>query len=660
MRTASPWWASLVFGFGLLSIFIGERLFGYIGAARVFFTGVLGLVPLIGVTALRLWTTLQTSGHRRNIERALLLCHAGTLLALLLYALTTKWGIGTFGIKNVARWDGALTVLYAILVVASVTPVILIESSLGSARRTSIDLGAGETDAGLDYFRVREVGWSGLTVAFALSLLFVTCQVAKERNVSRDVSYFKTSAPGESTVNIVTASTEPINVHLFFPEANEVKEQVLTYFERLKSDAGKVVIESHDRMADTSLATKYKVGKDGVVVIAKGTADKEKNYTIELDTDYEKMRRATGAGAKLRNFDKEVNSILMKLVREKRKAYLTVGHGEYTDPSSIPEDKKRLERRSTEFKRVIGALNYELKDLSLLDLAKDVPDDATIVIVADPMIPLQAAEWSALERYLDRGGRLMVMLDPQGETAMGSLEGRLGVKAAAGHLTDDREFMPQTGRISDRQFVISNQFSAHASTTALSRSGGRPFVMIDSGALEEIPFTAKGEAPKKTITIRSMESSWLDQPQPPPDQPQAKPQQNFSLDGAEKRQRWSLAAAIEGPKVGGKDGFRALVFSDVDLFVDITIAGAGGRAAPFMLSGPLLGDSIRWLGGEEVFAGEVVSEDDKKVEHTKNQDVVWFTITIVGVPLLVLGLGLFGTLSRRSRRKQTTTEEVTP
>lgn len=651
MRTASPWWASLVFGFGLLSMFIGERLFGHLGAARVFFTGILGLVPIVGVTALRLWTTLQTTGYRRNIERALLVCHAGTLLALALYALTTKWGIDAFGIRNVARWTGALTVLYAILVVASVIPVILIESSLGSARRTNIDLGGGETDAGLDYFRVREVGWSGLTVAFALSLLFVTCQVAKERNVSRDVSYFKTSAPGESTVNIVSASTEPINVHLFFPETNEVKEQVLTYFERLKADGKNVTIETHDRLADTSLATKYKVGKDGVVVIAKGAGDKEKNYSIELDTDYEKMRRATGAGAKLRNFDKEVNSILMKLVREKRKAYLTIGHGEFTDPSSIPEDRKRLERRSSELKRVIGALNYELKDLSLLDLAKEIPDDATIVIVADPMVPLQEAEWKTLERYLDRGGRVMVMLDPQGETAMGTLEGRLGVKMSPGHLLDDREFMPQTGRMSDRQFAITNQFSAHASTTALSRSGGRPFVMIDSGALEEIPFTSKGEAPKKTITIRSMETSWLDLDQP----------QNFNFDApAEKRQRWPLAAAVEGPKLGGKDGFRALVFSDVDLFVDITIAGAGGRAAPFMLSGPLLADSIRWLGGEEVFAGEVVSEDDKKVEHTKNEDAVWFTITIVGVPLLVLGLGLYGTLGRRGRRKPTKTEEVTP
>ncbi len=52
--------------------------------------------------------------------------------------------------------------------------------------------------------------------------------------------------------------------------------------------------------------------------------------------------------------------------------------------------------------------------------------------------------------------------------------------------------LPQTGRISDRQFVITSQFSAHASTTALSRSGGRPFVMIDSGALERDPVPGQG------------------------------------------------------------------------------------------------------------------------------------------------------------------------
>ena len=38
------------------------------------------------------------------------------------------------------------------------------------------------------------------------------------------------------------------------------------------------------------------------------------------------------------------------------------------------------ERRTTVFKKRLGDLNYEVKDLGLIDLAKDVPDDATIVV----------------------------------------------------------------------------------------------------------------------------------------------------------------------------------------------------------------------------------------------------------------------------------------
>ena len=55
---------------------------------------------------------------------------------------------------------------------------------------------------------------------------------------------------------------------LFFPEANEVKEQVKDYFEALASaTGGKLAIEDHDRFVDAELAGKYKVTKDGVIVI---------------------------------------------------------------------------------------------------------------------------------------------------------------------------------------------------------------------------------------------------------------------------------------------------------------------------------------------------------------------------------------------------------
>jgi hypothetical protein len=640
MRTASPWWASLAFGIGLLLTFVSERLLSHQAGLRVALTG-LGIGLIIAVTGARLWTTLGSRGARRRVERTLLLSHLGTLLAFVLYALTTKWGLDLLGVaeKNAGRVGGAITVLWSVLMLASLVPLLMVELSLGVAMRTNFDVDEAD-EAGVEYYRVREMSWSGLTIAFAAAFLMVTCQVAKERNVGKDVSYFKTSSPGESTRNIIGAATEPVRVHVFFPDANQVKEQVLDYFNELKSASGKLEIHENDRIGDAEVAGKYKVQKDGVIVLARGTGEAEKFFTVELDTDLEKARKGAG---KLRNFDREINALLMKLVRDKRKAYVVKGHGEITDPESVPAELKGrvMERSMTKFRARLAELNYEIKDLTVMDLARDVPSDATMVIILGWSVPLQGAEWEALDRYLTRGGRMLIAPDIKGEPSMGSLEGRLGLKMAQGELLDDQSFMPQRGSPTDRRFVMTTQFTSHATTTAVSRGG--PFITIEPGALEDVPFSTQGEAPKKTITIRSMDTSWLDY------------NTNFTFDATgpkpEKRQKWNLGAAVEGPKVGGKDGFRALVYSDADLFADVLAPGAMGRAQVRLLSGNLLVDSIRWLGGEEVFAGEIVSEDDKPIQHTKNQDAVWFTLTTVGAPLLVLTLGLVGTWARRRRRK---------
>lgn len=648
MRTASPWWASLTFGAGLLFVFLGERLFGHNPSVRMVLTAA-GLIAVLGITALRMFTTVSTIGARRKVERTLLLCQVGVLVALGLYALTTNWGLGHFHLseKAAAKFETALTVVWAIAMAVSVIPMAMIEASLGTALRNRIDLKAGG-DEGIEFMRVRDVGWSGVTVGLALALLMVTCNVASERNIQRDVSYFKTSSPGSSTAKILASQSDSVRVLLFFPPANEVAAQVRDYFSALAAMSGHLAVEEHDRLGEAELAGKYKVSKDGMVVLVKGTGDKEKSQTLEIDTEIEKAR-----ASKLRNFDRDVNSALLKLVREKRKAYVMSGHGEITDPDSVPAELKGRvpERRTSVFKRRLSDLNYEVKDLGLIDLAKDVPADATIVVMLGPTIPLQPAEWAALSRYLDKGGRILVALDPKGEPSMGAFEGKIGLKYNAAPLTDDQAFLPQRGSSTDRRFVITTQFSAHASTTSLSRSVDKGLVLIESGAFEDVPFVATGEAPKKTITIRSQDTSFLDV------------NDNFTFEPtAEKRQRWQLGAAIEGPKLkdaDGKDrdGWRVLAFADADLFADALVQSAMGRAALVLVSGPLLDDSVKWLGGEEVFAGEVISEDDKPISHTKNQDAVWFTLTIVGLPLLVLALGLLGTMTRRRRKLQT---EVMP
>ena len=644
MRTATPWWASLVLGVGLLLFLLGERLFGHLSGVRFFLTGV-GLLLILAVTAARGWAMASSSGARRRVERTLLISHAGTLLGLVLYALSTEWGMAKLNVDPMGHFNGAMTVLYLAVLVAANLPLLMIELSLGLALRTHFDVqpGASGEEAGVEYFRVREIGWSGLSLGLALTFLMVTCQVGNERNVQRDVSYFKTSAPGEATQKILQTSSDPVKVMLFFPDANAVKDQVKQYFDVLARATKKLTVEVRDRLSSAELANKYRVTKDGTIVFVRGTGDKEKSQTMEVDTDLAKARTSVG---KLRNLDREVNSLLLKLMRDKRKAYILVGHGEINDPDSMPAELKGRvpERRTTVVKKRLADLNFEVKNLSVLDLAKEIPEDATLVVALAPTVPLQPGEWAVLEHYLDRGGRLFYALDPKADPSLGPLETRFGIKMIPGDLTDEVQFLPQRGMLTDRRFAVTSQFSAHASTTSLSRSVDKGLILIDSGALEELQAGPKNA--KRIVTIRSMETSFMDK------------NDNFAFDAAtEKKQRWNVAVAIDGNNVGEKEGYRALVFADVDLFADVYVQGGLGRAAVTLVSGPLLEDSVKWLASEEAIVGDVVSEDDKPIQHTKNEDVVWFTLMIIGAPIIVLTLGLVGTWARRRRGSKKT--EVT-
>jgi hypothetical protein len=129
---------------------------------------------------------------------------------------------------------------------------------------------------------------------------------------------------------------------------------------------------------------------------------------------------------------------------------------------------------------------------------------------------------------------------------------------------------------------------------------------------------------------------------------------NYKLDkDSEKSQVYNIAAAVTKPVAGapaeppakpddkkGKDKkpevkeMRVFVSADVDAFSDLVLTNVVGNQVLFV-------DAMRWLVGEESYAGATNTEEDLHIEHTKQQDLAWFYSTIFGIPALVLGAGLF-------------------
>jgi hypothetical protein len=126
---------------------------------------------------------------------------------------------------------------------------------------------------------------------------------------------------------------------------------------------------------------------------------------------------------------------------------------------------------------------------------------------------------------------------------------------------------------------------------------------------------------------------------------------NFNYDTGEVKKAYNLAAAVVKKKAGGKptDEMRALVLADSDAVGD-TLLGNPGNAY-FML------DGLKWLVGDEGITGEISSEADVPITHTRKQDVTWFYTSIFMVPALVLGLGWFMSARRRRSRRVATAQQ---
>jgi hypothetical protein len=626
---ANPWWVTWVFVGALAAVFVGERPLHDKEALRLVFSGA-GAAFVLIATLWRGWAWTASTGEHRRVERILLLGYLGCAAALLMYFA----GSDVLSPSPSKLWT-VVKVLWPIVLACSLLPTLAAQWAIGTRVEAE---GADADHYHAESHRVAELAQSALTVAMAAAFLFVVMYIATERDKKWDVSYFKTSSPGSAIVNMVNSLDEPLEVLLFFPAVNEVKDEARSYFGELAAKTGKVEIKELDRLVDSKLAEKYRVSQEGTITLVKG--DQHRN--IKLDVEIKRAR------AKLRDLDTEVQKAFMKVARAARTAYLTIGHGELNDKASEPKGVRDPYRKVKAVRDLLTMLNYRVKDLGLRQgLAQDVPDDATIVLSLGPTTPFIDAELESLDRYLARGGSLYLALEPNTEVALGPLEARLGVKFQPAALADEVRHIIKDRSLADRGNVVTDQFSSHASVTTLSRTRtGSGIMFLSAGSLEDAEFHADyGEKkPKRTYVIKSLSSTFRDE------------NGNFAFDAdTEKKASYNLIAAIEGPKLPAppeadrKPGeepprMRAFVLADVGLMTDAVLA-------QIKLNRNLVLDSLKWAGGEEKWVGEVKSEKDKPLEHTKGKDVIWFYSSIFGAPLLVLGLGLLGVRFSRRRRR---------
>lgn len=600
---------------GLLSMFLGERVFSTINAARTTLS-VIGFALAVAYLVLRVRGATSETGERRAIDKLLAVFALLTVLGLALGFFTTESGEKLIRMTKASsetkdKFETIGAIVWISLVTISAIPILFAERALFPMRR----------EENIEVRRVLAAEAAGLTLALAATYGALFTYAAGELDLKADFSYFRTARPSESTKNIVKGLDDPVKVAIFFPPLNDVGREVAGYLKELSRGSNKFAYEVHDRLMEPQLARDWKVAQDGVLIVARGATDD----TMPIGTDMEAAR------AKLKTLDQDFQKSLIKVSRDTRTAYMTTGHGEVNEGGDPAEG-----RTSTGIRKLFESQNYNVRDLGLAQgLGNEIPKDATIVVVLGPVRPFLPGEIAALKKYAEGGGHLFLALDPDAKVDLDPLAEIAGLTFQPVVLANEKMHLRRRFNDSDRAILVTNRFSSHASVSTLSRNSSRAHVIFASaGALEASP--RSGSSYKIDFCIKAMQDTFADA------------NGDFQQQDSEKKSSiFNLAAAVSNIKDPHADmakvpkEMRVFAIADADVVTD-AVFGNEANVILFI-------DAIRWLGGEESFMGAITSTEDVKIEHTKQKDLVLFYGTIFLVPALVAGAGLL--LSRRSRGK---------
>ena len=149
-------------------------------------------------------------------------------------------------------------------------------------------------------------------------------------------------------------------------------------------------------------------------------------------TQYDNIIVKTASGRQSRGTavnEVEITGALLRALRKHGQAvYFLEGHGEH----GINES---LRPGYSELRAILEREGYMPKAVRMLN-GEAVPADAAVLVIAGPKQPLLPAEQDSVRRYLERGGRLALLADPQINSGLEGLLSEWGMELGAGVVVD--------------------------------------------------------------------------------------------------------------------------------------------------------------------------------------------------------------------------------
>jgi ABC-type uncharacterized transport system involved in gliding motility auxiliary subunit len=457
-------------------------------------------------------------------------------------------------------------------------------------------------------FSGRQARYGSLAAASVLVVLGILAAInylAARHNRRWDLTSARQFSLSDQTKKVLADLKEPIKIRVFArtEEFQRFRDRLDEYTYQSKN----VSVEYIDPERRPGLAQQYGVTSLGTVVFDfKGRNEK-----------------VTSEG------EQELTNGLIKVIQGRQpKVYFTQGHGE--------KDTTSADRAG--YQAIGGSMtnsNFVVEKLPLAQTAS-VPADADIVVIAGPKTDFLGPEVDALRAYLNRGGKLMVMLDPvlkadqPQPVNLQALLKEWGINANNDVVLD----VSGMGRLigTDESVPVAVNYPAHAIT--------ENFNLLTAYPLARSITPVEGGARVAQKLIETSPSSWAET-----NLKSLTGGEPAKIDGDDKRGPISLGAAVSGPATtaappAGTDveaakpaEVRIAAFGDSDFASNAALGVQGNR--------DLFLNTLNWLAQQEnLIAIRPKDPEDRRITLTADQERRIFYLTVLIVPGLILLAGV--------------------
>ncbi|MBQ8422046.1 MAG: Gldg family protein [Bacteroidales bacterium] len=356
-----------------------------------------------------------------------------------------------------------------------------------------------------------------------------------------------------------------------------------------------------------------------------------------------------GRTAKLRMYDDqekhpgemEITAAMKTLYAGQPKVGVLAGHGE-RDVFNIGERGYFTFASSYVFRHALVNQGFDVSVISVAE--EEIPEDIDILLIADPQEEMSAEELERIEKYIDKGGNLLLAGKPYNRERLTPLMEHIGVRFMDGILVQQTEDYAQNLIVGDiapealkvgkgfRTYILQGNKVTGPDAMAIDASGAgeKGFEVIDIITTDSLANDSRPVWNELQVTDFIEEKA------------------AFNPETGERRLSGVPVATALRREKGGKEQ-RIIVLGNADMIANSELMQqrSGIRAANYSL----ISESFRYLSRDQfpIYAPRPAGPDNDLL-YLKRSARVWikWVFTLV-IPGLVALLGIFLLIRRKSR-----------